>query len=84
VRSLVYDARKGRVTGVRMIDAKTKAERVYTGRLVFLCASALESVRHSSFNSGLANYSLLPQAPLMENIYDIGRAGLREARAFER
>src|SRR5207253_6153198 len=34
-----------RVTGVHVIDAKTGAERVYSARVIFLCASALESAR---------------------------------------
>jgi choline dehydrogenase-like flavoprotein len=74
VRSLVYDARNGRVTGVRMIDAKTKAERVYTGRVVFLCASALESAR-ILLNSGLANSSGQVGRNIMDHIKWGGASG---------
>jgi glucoside 3-dehydrogenase (cytochrome c) catalytic subunit len=74
VRSLVYDARKGRVTGVRMIDAKTKTEREYTASVVFLCASALESAR-ILLNSGLANSSGQVGRNIMDHIKWGGASG---------
>jgi len=74
VRSLVYDAAKGRVTGVRMIDANTKAEREYTARVVFLCASALESAR-ILLNSGLANSSGQVGRNVMDHIKWGGASG---------
>ncbi len=45
VHSIVYDDRTGRATGVRVVDARTKQTREYRARLVFLCASALNSTR---------------------------------------
>ena len=78
VRSLVYDARKGQVTGVRMIDAKTKAEREYTARVVFLCASALESAR-ILLNSGLANSSGQLGRNIMDHIKGGGASGQFDA-----
>ncbi len=63
VHSLIFDARTRRVTGVRVIDAQTRAALEFHSRVVFLCASALESVRilfNSStpeFPNGLANSS---------------------------
>jgi len=74
VRSLVYDARTGRVTGVRMIDAKTKTERAYTARVVFLCASALESAR-ILLNSGLGNSSGQVGRNIMDHIKGGGGSG---------
>ncbi len=74
VRSLVHDAGKNRVTGVRMIDAKTKTERVYTARVVFLCASALESAR-ILLNSGLANSSGQVGRNVMDHIKGGGASG---------
>ena len=74
VRSLVYDAAKGRVTGVRMIDATTKAEREFTARVVFLCASALESAR-ILLNSGLANSSGQVGRNIMDHIKWGGASG---------
>ncbi len=63
VHSLVFDARTRRATGVRVIDAQTRAVLEFHSKIVFLCASALESVRillNSStleFPNGLANSS---------------------------
>ena len=74
VRSLVYDAPKRRVTGVRMIDANTKTEREYTARVVFLCASALESAR-ILLNSGLANSSGQVGRNIMDHIKGGGASG---------
>jgi choline dehydrogenase-like flavoprotein len=74
VRSLVYDAGKNRVTGVRMIDAKTKTEREYSARIVFLCASALESAR-ILLNSGLANSSGQVGRNVMDHIKWGGASG---------
>jgi choline dehydrogenase-like flavoprotein len=72
VRGLV--ASGNRVTGVRVIDAKTKTERVYTARVVFLCASALESAR-ILLNSGLANSSGQVGRNIMDHIKWGGASG---------
>jgi choline dehydrogenase-like flavoprotein len=74
VRSLVYDARKGRVTGVRVMDAETRTEREFTARIVFLCASALESAR-ILLNSGLANSSGQVGRNVMDHIKWGGASG---------
>ena len=74
VRSLVYDPGKNRVTGVHMIDAATRAERVYTARVVFLCASALESAR-ILLNSGVANSSGQVGRNVMDHIKWGGATG---------
>ena len=63
VRSILFDENTRRVTGVSVIDANTREERAHTARIVFLCASALESARillnstSRSFPDGLANSS---------------------------
>src|SRR6185503_9348885 len=63
VRSLVLDERTNRVSGVVVVNAQTKEIREYTARVVFLCASALESARlllnsaTPRFPTGLANSS---------------------------
>jgi choline dehydrogenase-like flavoprotein len=61
--SVIYDPGTGKASGVRVIDAETNETIEYTARVVFLCASALESTR-ILFNSkterwpeGLANSS---------------------------
>jgi choline dehydrogenase-like flavoprotein len=63
VHSVIYDARRRRARGVRVIDAKTHRVRDYEARIVFLCASAFESVRillnskSPDFPRGMANSS---------------------------
>jgi choline dehydrogenase-like flavoprotein len=63
VHSLIYDEAKQRVTGVRVIDANTFASTEYFAKVVFLCASALNSTsillnsRSARFPDGLGNDS---------------------------
>jgi len=63
VHSVSFDARTRRATGVRVIDAKTRATLEFRAKVIFLCASTLESVRilfnsaTSEFSNGLANSS---------------------------
>ncbi|HEX6135873.1 MAG TPA: GMC family oxidoreductase [Longimicrobiales bacterium] len=63
VAAVLYDEQRDRATGVRVIDSITRHEREYSARLIFLCASALESTRilfnsaTSRFPDGLANSS---------------------------
>lgn len=63
VSRVTYDASSNRVTGVRTVDANTHEQAEYRARLVFLCASAFESVRlllnsaTTRFPDGLANSS---------------------------
>ena len=63
VHGLNFDAATRRATGVRVIDAKTRATLEFQAKTIFLCASTLESVRilfNSStreFPNGLANSS---------------------------
>jgi choline dehydrogenase-like flavoprotein len=45
VTSLEYDAKTKKVTGVRVVDAKTKQAEVIPARMVFLCASAMASTQ---------------------------------------
>ncbi len=74
VKTLVFDRRNNRVTGVRIVDAQTKEEREYTGRVVFLCASALESAR-ILLNSGVANSSGQVGRNIMDHIKWGGASG---------
>ena len=61
--SLIYDDTKRRVTGVRVIDAATRKTTEYSARVVFLCASALNSTalllnsKSPRFPNGLGNDS---------------------------
>jgi choline dehydrogenase-like flavoprotein len=81
VHSLIFDARTRRAAGVRVIDAQTRASLEFRGKVIFLCASALESVRilfNSStpeFPSGLANSSGELGHNLMDHITAGGATG---------
>jgi choline dehydrogenase-like flavoprotein len=43
VHSIIYDEKKGKATGVRVIDANTQKTTEYFARIIFLNASALNS-----------------------------------------
>ena len=45
VTNLEYDPKTKRVTGVRTLDANTQEEKIYSSRIVFLCASAMASTQ---------------------------------------
>ncbi len=45
VAGLLYDAKRRRASGVRVIDANTFQSLEFQARIVFVCASALESTR---------------------------------------
>jgi choline dehydrogenase-like flavoprotein len=61
--SLIYDEGRNRVTGVRVVDANTRKTSEYFAKVVFLCASALNSTalllntRSARFPNGLGNDS---------------------------
>ena len=63
VRHLVVDRTSRKVTGVHVIDSRTRQVTEYRARIVFLCASALESARillnsrNPEAPNGLANSS---------------------------
>jgi choline dehydrogenase-like flavoprotein len=81
VRSIAYDPATGRATGVSVIDAATREDREYTARVVFLCASALESARillnsaSTTFPEGLANSSGQVGRNIMDHIKWGGASG---------
>jgi choline dehydrogenase-like flavoprotein len=87
VHSLIYDRRRGRVTGVRVIDGETKHAIEFSARVVFLCASALESARillnsaTPEFPDGLANSSGELGHNLMDHIMGGGASGEIDAPA---
>lgn len=61
VHSIIYDEKKGKVSGVRIIDANTKEVIEYFARIVFVNASALNSnlvllnSKSNRFPNGLGN-----------------------------
>ncbi len=77
VHSVIFDEKTRRAAGVRVIDSQTKASIEFRAKVVFLCASALESVRilfnsaTPEFSNGLANSS----GQLGHNLMDHVTAG---------
>jgi len=77
VHSIIFDSRTRKATGVRIIDAKTRASLEFRAKVIFLCASTLESVRilfnssTAEFPNGLANSS----GELGHNLMDHIKAG---------
>jgi choline dehydrogenase-like flavoprotein len=85
VRALTFDARTTRLTGVSVVDAQTGAELEFTSRIVFLCASAIESARimlnsaTPPFTNGLGNSSDQVGRNIMDHIKWGGASGRFEA-----
>ena len=67
VHSIIYNARTGRATGVRVIDGQTKHALEFQAKIVFLCASTLESAR-ILLNSGVGNSSGQLGKNLMDHV----------------
>jgi choline dehydrogenase-like flavoprotein len=81
VHSLIFDPQTRRVTGVRVVDGQTRKAIEFQGRILFLCASALESTRillnsaTPEFSTGLANSSGVLGKNLMDHIMGGGADG---------
>ena len=82
VHSVIYDPASGKASGVRVIDAETFETIEYTARIVFLCASALESTRillnskTERWPDGLANSSGQLGKNLMDHTMGGGARGM--------
>jgi choline dehydrogenase-like flavoprotein len=81
VAEVLYDPKKGVASGVRVINAITRHETEFTSRIVFLCASAIESVRlllnskNATFPDGLANSSGTLGKYVMDHHFGSGAGG---------
>jgi len=81
VAEVLFDPKRGRASGVRVIDAQTMESKEFTSRIVFLCASAIESVRlllnskSARFPNGLANSSGTLGKYVMDHHYGSGASG---------
>jgi choline dehydrogenase-like flavoprotein len=81
VEQLLYDPATNRISGVRVIDAESLEVLEFQARIVFLCASTLESARlllHSTsaaFPDGLANSSGQVGRNLMDHCMGGGARG---------
>jgi len=82
VHSLIFDPQTRRVTGVKVIDGQTHKAMEFQGRIIFLCASTLESTRillnsaTPEFSTGLANSSGELGKNLMDHIMGGGADGI--------
>jgi choline dehydrogenase-like flavoprotein len=74
VVEILYDARILRASGVRVINARTKAFRTYQARVIFVCASTIGTAqlllnsRSESFPRGIANRSDAVGRYLMDHV----------------
>lgn len=81
VHSLVFDPATRKVSGVRVIDGQTRETMEFKAKVIFLCASALESTRillhstSSEFPNGLANSSGELGRNVMDHVMGGGAAG---------
>jgi choline dehydrogenase-like flavoprotein len=81
VRHLTYDKNTNRVTGAQVVDGVTMKEVEFKAKLVFLCASTLESTRilfnsaNTRYSNGLANSSGVLGHYLMDHLYGSGASG---------
>lgn len=81
VAEVLYDAERGVARGVRVTDARTRHDVEYTARVIFLCASAIESVRlllnstSAAFPDGLANSSGVLGRYVMDHHFGSGASG---------
>jgi len=61
--SLIFDSKTQKASGVRIVDGQSRQALEFRGRIIFLCASTLESTRillnsgTAEFPNGLANSS---------------------------
>lgn len=81
VVEVLYDAERGRAKGVRVVDAESVQSLEFTAKVVFLCASTIESVRlllnskSARWPDGLANSSGTLGKYVMDHHYGSGASG---------
>ncbi len=81
VAEVLYDPKTSRARGVRVIDAQSMQEIEFESKLVFLCASTIESVRlllnskSATFPQGLANSSGTLGKYVADHHYGSGASG---------
>jgi choline dehydrogenase-like flavoprotein len=84
VNSIIYDDKKGKATGVRVIDSETNQATEYFAKVIFCNASTLGSAfillnsTSSRFPNGLGNDSGELGHNLMDHHYRIGATGSYE------
>lgn len=84
VHSIIYDEKKGKATGVRVIDANTKEMVEYYAKIIFVNAATLNSTlilmnsTSNRFPNGLGNDSGVLGHYLMDHNYRIEAYGTHE------
>ena len=87
VTNLIYDERKGRASGVRILDAETGQEEEFYAKVVFLCASAIPTAwillnsASSRFPNGFGNGSDQVGRNIMDHHLGVGAAA--EVEGFD-
>lgn len=82
VSEVLYDEKKGKATGVRVIDQNTKEVREYFAKIIFMNASALASTsilmnsKSSRFPNGLGNDSDQLGRNIMDHHLAVGASGI--------
>jgi choline dehydrogenase-like flavoprotein len=82
VHSLVQDPKTGKITSVKVIDAKTKVGRTYEAKIFFLNASTIPTAhillnsRNEANPNGLCNKSDQVGRNLMDHMYALTTAGI--------
>jgi choline dehydrogenase-like flavoprotein len=82
VHSVIHDAKTNRVTGVRVIDAKTRKGKTYQGKMVFLNASTIPTAqillnsKSAAFPNGLANSSDMVGRNLLDHLGGASAVGI--------
>ncbi|MBM1107677.1 GMC family oxidoreductase [Aurantibacter crassamenti] len=81
VQSLIYDEKKGKATGVRIIDSETNEAIEYSAKIIFVNASTLSTTqilmnsKSNRFENGLGNDSGELGHNLMDHTYRVGAMG---------
>ncbi|GAA4421600.1 GMC family oxidoreductase [Nibrella viscosa] len=81
VTSLIYDEKKQKATGVRVIDEQTSQELTFNARIIFLCASSMASTyimlnsTSNRFPNGLGNDSGELGHNVMDHHFRVGASG---------
>lgn len=84
VSEVIYDEKKGKATGVRVIDQNTKEVREYFAKIIFLNASAIASAsilmnsKSSRFPNGLGNDSDQLGRNIMDHHLAVGASGIMD------
>lgn len=81
VQSVIYDDKKGKATGVRIIDAETNEAIEYSAKIIFVNASTLSTTQilmnstSDRFENGMGNDSGELGHNLMDHTYRVGALG---------